>query len=595
MKIFFAFLFIITFECSAQSTLNPEITSAELKERINYLASDNLQGRFTGSAGADSAANFIKTLFESYGLKSFNGSYFQEFPFVASLELTKDNSLDIKLSGKKSSLQLKKEYIPCPFTGSASANGQIAFAGYGISAPNLNYDDYAGLDVKGKIVMVMRYNPDGGNPHSQFEKYSSYRYKAKTAKDKGAAGIIFVNGYNPKDDEDKLMQLVYDGAGGIDSLCAVQIKRSVADKIFGADNLDLKKTQHLIDSTKLPHSFLFNNANVSINTGIKEVIKYGKNVVGFLEGDNPSLRDQYLVIGAHYDHLGWGETGSLYRGTEPKIHYGADDNASGAAGILELAENFSSLKGKLKRSIIFISFSGEEIGALGSSYFVEHPPIPLSEMTVMINLDMIGRLDKENDLTVYGTGTSSIWKGLLNEINAKKAFNLKMNDEGYAPSDQSSFYAKKIPVLFFFTGTHTDYHRPSDTPDKINYPGEESILNFVFTIAQQLDTLSVKPDYINVPRKDSGKITAFRVYVGTVPDYSGQVDGLKINGVNEGSPAQKGGLQGGDIIIGFGGKKISNIYDYTYALGDYSPGDIVEVIVLRSGQKLNLKVELGAR
>ncbi len=213
----------------------------------------------------------------------------------------------------------------------------------------------------------------------------------------------------------------------------------------------------------------------------------------------------------------------------------------------------------------------------------------------MLNLDMIGRLNNDNNLIVYGTGTSSIWKDLLNEDNRNYNFKLTFNDEGYAPSDQSSFYAKKIPVLFFFTGTHSDYHRPSDTPDKINYSGEESILNYVSTLAYQIDTLSNKPDYINVPRKDSGKNISFRVYVGTVPDYAGQVDGLKINGVNEGSPAQKGGLKGGDIIISFGGKKISNIYDYTYALSDFSPGDIVDVEVLRDSRKVNLKVELGAR
>ncbi|MCL5030825.1 MAG: M28 family peptidase, partial [Bacteroidetes bacterium] len=573
-----------------------DIKANEIKNHIYYLASDNLEGRFTGSNGADSAANYIKNYFQHYGLLSFQkNNYFQEFPFVASVELTSNNLLKIKSNNKIITAKLNEEYIPTPFSGNVSSTGQLAFVGYGISTPNLNYDDYDGVDVTGKIVVIMRYNPDEGNPHSQFEKYTSYRYKAKIAKEKGAVGVIFVNGYSPKDDEDKLMKLTYDGASGIDSLGAVQVKRSMIDNLFKNENLNFQEYQKVIDKNKKPASFIFKNFTAKLNTGIKEIIKYGKNVVGYLEGKDPVLKNQYIVIGAHYDHLGYGEVGSLYRGKEPKIHYGADDNASGTAGVLELAEKFSANKDLLKRSLIFITFSGEEIGALGSSYFADHLPVPINEVPTMINLDMIGRLNNENNLIVYGTGTSSGWKELLNKDNSNFNFKLTFNDEGYAPSDQSSFYAKKIPVLFFFTGTHSDYHRPSDTPDKINYPGEESILNYVYSLAYQIDTLSNKPDYINVPRKDSGKNITFRVYVGTVPDYAGQVDGLKINGVNEGSPAQKGGLKGGDIIIGFGGKKISNIYDYTYALGDFTPGDIVDVVVMREGQKVNLKVELGAR
>ena len=592
----FLILIIISLQTFAQKNNSSEIAANEIKHHIYYLASDNLEGRFTGSKGADSAANYIKNCFQQFGLKSFSDeNYFQEFPFIASIELKSNNSFEIFSDKKDIVIKLNNEYIPASFSGNISVSGQLAFVGYGISAPNLNYDDYNEIDVRGKIIIVMKYNPDGGNPHSEFEKFSSYRFKAKIAKEKGAAGIIFVNGYFPKDDEDRLMRLIYDGASGVDSLGIIQAKRSVIDELFSNEKLNFKEWQEQIDKNKKPGSFIFKNSTAKLNTGLQAVTKYGKNVVGYLEGSDPELKKQFIIIGAHYDHLGYGEVGSLYRGKEPKIHYGADDNASGTAGVLELAEKFSSNKDLLKRSIIFISFSGEEIGALGSSYFADHLPVQKNEILTMLNLDMIGRLNNENNLIVYGTGTSSIWKDLLNEDNRNYNFKLTFNDEGYAPSDQSSFYAKKIPVLFFFTGTHSDYHRPSDTPDKINYSGEESILNYVSTLAYQIDTLSNKPDYINVPRKDSGKNISFRVYVGTVPDYAGQVDGLKINGVNEGSPAQKGGLKGGDIIISFGGKKISNIYDYTYALSDFSPGDIVDVEVLRDSRKVNLKVELGAR
>jgi hypothetical protein len=218
----------------------------------------------------------------------------------------------------------------------------------------------------------------------------------------------------------------------------------------------------------------------------------------------------------------------------------------------------------------------------------------MDKIDVMLNLDMVGRLNAEKNLIIYGTGTSTNWKDILNEFNKNYSFKLTFNDEGFGPSDQSSFYAKRIPVLFFFTGTHPDYHRPTDTADKINSTGEESVTKYVYQIAESVDENSEKPNYIDVPRKGSGRMT-FRVYVGTIPDYASQVDGLKITGVSEGGPAQKAGLKGGDIIVEFGGKKISNIYDYTYALGDFSPGDVIDVVVMRNGEKKIFKVELGAR
>ncbi len=579
-----------------QSSSNPAITAKEIQAIINYLASDKLEGRFTGSKGAGLAAEFIKKDFLSSGLLPlFNGSYYQDFPFIAGIEPAAGNSFQLFTNKKADNLKLNKDYIPAPFSGNFRIESQLVFAGYGISAQELNYDDYAGLDVRGKAVVILRFNPDEGHARSKFEKYSALRYKAKVAKEKGAAAVIFVNGYYPKDDEDKLMKLSYDGAKGIDSLCIVQVKRNIIDRLFNSENLNLKNYQARMDSTKKPASFIFKNSNIKIETGLREITKYGRNVAGYIRGSDPSLSNQYIVLGAHYDHLGYGEIGSLYRGKEKKIHYGADDNASGTAGIMELAEKFSSIKTKLKRSLIFICFAGEELGTLGSSYFVNNPPVPLQNISAMINLDMIGRLNTDNDLIVYGLGTSSIWKDLIEKDKAGFNFNMKLKDDGYAPSDQSSFYAKNIPVLFFFTDIHSDYHRPTDIASKINSAGEEKILKLVDQISFQVDTLSIKPDYISVPRKDTGEKISFRVYVGTIPDFGSQADGYKINGVSEGSPAQKGGLKAGDVIINFGGKKISNIYDFTYALGDFSPGDIVDVSVLRNGEKINLKLELGVR
>jgi len=289
-----------------------------------------------------------------------------------------------------------------------------------------------------------------------------------------------------------------------------------------------------------------------------------------------------------------GQTGSLYMGDEPMIHNGADDNASGTAGVLELAEKFASLKDGLKRSVMFVGFSGEELGLLGSNYFVNNPPVDADRMVTMVNMDMIGRLNDKNELIVYGTGTSTNWKNILNEKNTDN-FSLTFNDEGYGPSDHSSFYGKQIPVLFFFTGTHTDYHKPSDDVDKINAEGEEKVLNYVYNIAHEIVNAESKPDYLVVERKDTGRMTGTKVWVGTIPDFAGNVDGYKLSGVTDGSPAAKAGLQAGDIIIKFGDKKITNIYDFTYAIGNYVPGDKVDVVVLRGENEMNFNIELGTR
>ena len=262
---------------------------------------------------------------------------------------------------------------------------------------------------------------------------------------------------------------------------------------------------------------------------------------------------------------------------------------------MELAEKFASIKDKLKRSFIFVSFSGEELGMLGSNYFVQNLTVPYKVVDAMISLDMIGRMNEENSLMIYGTGTSHKWKDLLNQFNKEYNFKLTFNDEGFGPSDHTSFYAKEIPVLFFFTGTHGDYHRPTDDADKINSAKEEKILDLVYQVAEDLDTTLTRPDYVNVPRKDTGGPTKFKVYIGTTPDFGAQVDGYKISGVTDGSPARKAGLKAGDIIIEFGGKKVSNIYDYMYAMNEHAPGDKVDITVLRGNEKVTLTLELAAK
>lgn len=572
-----------------------EITSGEIKQHITFLASDDLKGRYTGSEGAVTAANYIKDQFEESGLKPFFGKdYFQKYDFISGLELTDDNSLSFDIAGDETEPKLNEDYTVLYFSDAASESGNVVFAGYGISAPELKYDDYKDIDVKGKIVLVLRYSPDVDNPHSEFDKYAELRYKAKNAQEKGAAGLILVNGYIPKDDEDKLVRLHYDNAPAVKDLPAVQIKRTVAEKLFKSQNIDLKALQEKINADNTPASFEFRDLEADITTGIRQAKKPGINVAGYIEGSDEVLKNEYIVIGAHYDHIGMGETGSLYRGEDTQIHNGADDNASGTTGVLELAEKFSANKDKLKRSVIFVTFSGEELGLLGSAHFVQNLSVPAKSIIAMINMDMIGRMNEDNNLIIYGTGTSPQWKDLLNKHN-EYSFRLSFNDEGFGPSDQSSFYAKEIPVLFFFTGTHTDYHRPSDDIDKIEAEKEEKILKFIYAVTEEVNTSESRPAYVNVPRKDTGGAMRFKVYVGTIPDYGSLAEGFKITGVSEGSPAQKAGLKGGDIIVEFGGKKVSNIYDYMYAMNSFAPGDVVDVLVKRDKEEIKLKVELAAK
>ena len=573
---------------------NSAITAKEIIGHISYLASDAMRGRASGSKEILVAANYIQDQFKLFGLKpSFKNSFLQEYSFISDVKATPNNALSFDVNEKEMKLKYGEDFITTPFSGTSKSDAKLVFAGYGISAPKLNYDDYQDLDVKGKIVIVMRSNPEYDNPHSQFDKFSSLRLKANIAKEKGATGIIFVNGPLPKDTPDDLIQFKYDRAGGVKDFSVVHTKRNFIDKMFEAENLNFEQHQKLMKDSTQPASFQFTKASTQLETEIVEVESKTVNVCGYLEGNDPKLKDEYLVIGAHFDHLGMGGDGSLYKGKDEQIHNGADDNASGTSGVLELAEKFASIKDQLKRSIIFVTFSGEELGLLGSNYFVNNPPIPVEKMVTMLNLDMIGRLNPENALTVYGTGTSTKFKELLNKDNVD-SFKLAFNDEGFGPSDQSSFYGKAIPVLFFFTGVHEDYHRPTDDAELINSTGEEKILNYVFDVANTLADQPEKPDYINVPRKEQSS-GGWKVYVGTIPDYSSNSEGFKLSGVSPGSPAEKAGMKANDIMLQFGDKKIENIYDYVYALQEHVPGDVVEVRVKRNSEILTFTVTLGAK
>jgi Zn-dependent M28 family amino/carboxypeptidase len=340
---------------------------------------------------------------------------------------------------------------------------------------------------------------------------------------------------------------------------------------------------------------------LKISAGVQHIKRSDNNVVALIPPAGDPTLAEYLLVGAHYDHLGRGDAHSLeHSGEEGKIHNGADDNASGTAVVVELARAFASERSQhpdaFKRGLIFGLWSGEELGIIGSSDFVEHPPVNLSNITAYVNFDMVGRLN-ENKLYLQGVGSSSVWRKLIEKRNVAAGFNVVLQDDPYLPTDVTAFYPKGMPVMHFFTGSHEDYHRPTDTADKINYDGMERIATFAYGIIADLLVAPQRPDYLTVAHsdKDTGGREQLRAYLGTIPDYTTEVEGVKLSGVRSGGPAEKAGVKGGDVIVEFGGQQIKNIYDYTYALDAVKIGKPVDIVVVRDGQRVKLTVTPEAR
>jgi hypothetical protein len=371
----------------------------------------------------------------------------------------------------------------------------------------------------------------------------------------------------------------------------MSVKRAVLESLFKSMGKDLAYTQQMIDSLKTTNSFAFTNSTAHEKVDLQYIKANTANIIGYLEGNDPVLKSEVIVVGGHLDHLGDGlKYGSLYDGHDAQIHNGADDNASGSAGVMELANYFGAHKKDLKRSYIFMLFNGEEAGLLGSAYFVKSELFKKYNIVSMINMDMIGRLT-DNKLTIGGVGTSPIWTSLLDSLNKSYNFAVVYNQDGYGPSDHSSFYSKDIPVLFFFTGLHKDYHRPTDKWNLINSEGEVKILNMVAGVMNYLDRMPAKPEFVKAKSDNQDRSnSSFRVTLGVIPDYSSTAEGLQITGVRSGGPADKAGLKADDVITKLGAYDIKNIYDYTDALSKFKPGEETEVVVKRGGEEMKFTV-----
>jgi len=572
---------------------NPEITVKELKTHVYYLASDSLKGRKPGTPGGNLAAEYIRKQFEVYRLKILSDNGFQYFEIVSDVTLGDANTL--KFEGFQG--ELKKDFIPLAYSSTGELNATMVFAGYGfdIDQDSLKWKDYDGVDVKDKWVMILRADPELDSMESKFIPFSDLRGKILTAKDHGAAGVLVVTPV-ALDKEDKLIQLSTDNNDVTSGIPVINIKRKTANLLIQSSGFRIDSLEKLLNKTKQPKSFA---VPFMVDASASILLKREKteNVIGILEGNDPLLKDEYIIIGGHYDHLGFGGTGSGSRMPDTvAVHNGADDNASGTSMVIELAGKLASVKKDLRRSIIFISFSGEEMGLLGSKYFVDHCPVDLKKIKAMFNFDMVGRFDKEkNAISVSGTGTAMESDSLLKKYEKGLSFTVTHSPDGYGPSDHAAFYASNIPVFYFTTGAHTDYHTPFDDADKLNYDKEKEIGDFAYNIIKDVDVMS-KPLAFKVSgSKESSSRSGRRLNVklGIMPDFAGtEKQGLRVDGVTKDGPADKGGIKKGDIIISMNGMKVRDIYEYMSRLGKLKHGQTISVEVIREEKNEVLLIQL---
>jgi peptidase M28-like protein/PDZ domain-containing protein/PA domain-containing protein len=565
---------------------------------VRALASPEMEGRGAGTAGLTHAEHLIEKRYKELHLDAAGvKGYGQPLSVVTGARLKNDNWFRLETGDQKQVLTVQQEFVPFSFSSSAQVGAPLVFAGYGTTAPEFQYDDYAGLDVTNKIVVVLRYEPSGfaeRSGHHGLTQHSQLITKAINARNHGARALIVINGKLGDGEDDALTR--FGSVSGPENVgvVMVQVKNAVADGWFHAAGKTLKDVQDQIDAATKPASFDFpDTLHAFMNIDIETTRATVNNVLAWLPGQT----DEYVIIGAHYDHLGRGNFDSLAPSQIGQIHPGADDNASGTAGVLELARLLAPERGKLKRSILFMDFAGEELGLLGSAEWVKEPTRPLNKAVAMLNMDMIGRI-KDDKVYIGGVGTGSTFKSVLEQAQKEAPFKIESSAGGYSSSDHTSFVTKKIPVLFFFSGLHSDYHKPSDTWDKINGASAAKLLDMVESVAVQLANADQPPQFQVVAEEKpvtGGGGGGYGPYFGSIPDFGQVENGVKFSDVKPNSPAAKAGLKAGDILVQFGDKPIKNLYDFTDALRRSKVSDVVEVKVLRDGQPVTASVKLEQR
>ncbi|MCL5991761.1 MAG: M28 family peptidase [Bacteroidetes bacterium] len=596
------FIFFVSSSLAQTDFLQLE---AKLRNHISILASDSLEGRLAGKSGNEKAMNYILNQFREYGVNPIGNNYLQRFPIVAGLKLENDNNMEVSILVEKPGIpiellkptkrkwELYKDWKPMRFSQNGTVSGEIAFVGYGITAKELNYDDYSGVDVKDKIVIILSDSAEGQPLIKEFKPYSELSYKVNNAREHGAKGIIFIKTLS--DSANTFYKFFPDRMFKNSGIVSIQGNRTQIGKIFPHSKpmLDLEKK---INKEKIPQSFVLPKVSVSITVNISEDTIQINNILGVVKGNDPNLADEYLIVGAHYDHIGWGEVNSFYKGKTAQIHNGADDNASGVSALLELASIFKNKP--LRRNLLLISFNAEETGLQGSAYYVKNPVVPLDKTDFMLNMDMIGRM-KDNRLNLMGTGSSERFSNIADSLALVDSVKIIKVNEAYGPSDHASFYSKNIPVMMMFTDLHLDYHRPTDDIEKINFDGLARLTLFAEHLLRAVDSYDTKPVYQEIKTADTSSVQKERgygkVWFGVVPDFEENPKGLKITGTAGGSPAQKAGLLNGDIITKFGEKTVKNLYDLTYCLKEYNVGDVVDIFIIRGDKEMKLKCTLESR
>lgn len=637
---------------------------ARLAAAVGFLASDELAGRGVGTAGLDQAAAYLAEQFQALGLKTelFDGTPYQTFSMRTGAELGSKNTAALVgpppndlAQPQRLELQLKEDFTPLSIGGSGAVDLPLVFAGYGITAPDEHYDDYADVDVKGKAVILLRHEPQQDNPHGAFEgkqssQFATFVRKVSNAYEHGAAAVLFCT--DDHEIQDKVSRRFKRWQAAVDHLSEVREKFRRIDKpapdqvqqhqreidellakaqeesrklaaeydpvldfqtagevgegrdfpvlhcrrgvldpaLRAALGADLAELERQIDDGPTPHSRELTGWRVQAEISVIRKEAQVKNVAAVLEGEGATA-EETIVVGAHYDHLGRGGSGSLAPGSQ-EIHNGADDNGSGAAALVEVARRLAARPGKLPRRVLFLAFTGEESGLIGSARYVRQPLYPLENTVAMLNMDMVGRL-KDNKLILQGCNTADRFDGIVDRLNESLAFEITKKPGGFGPSDHSSFYAKQVPVIHFFTGTHGDYHRPSDDIEKLNLEGMRRISELVAGMAVEIAEATERPKYqrstAGMPR---GGGDSSRPYFGSVPDFSQDQPGYALTSVTEGGPAEKAGLRGGDIIIGLGDSQIGGLEDFDSALRKYKAGDKVPVRIRREKQELTVDVTL---
>jgi hypothetical protein len=592
----------------AQLAAPSAISEARYLEHVKFLASDNLAGRGNGTRGMERAAEYIAGQLRAAGVApGVNGSWFQPFQIVTGLEVGKGNQLAIASGKGPTVFELGRTYLPMSVAAEAAAGAEaslpLVFAGYGISAPALNYDDYEGMDVRGKAVLIFMHEPQENDEKSPFDgrsftQHASLMQKAMIAREHGARVLLLAIDPSHPTDSGNYAGWLRDPQADDYGIAVLRVERARLQQALG-DSIDLAATARAIDADLKPRSRPLAGGTVDSVERFAKVRRQVRNVVGVLAGADLSVASEAVVVGAHYDHLGLGGRHSLAPDATGQVHNGADDNASGTAALLEIAHALGTAAKRPPRTVVLAAFAGEELGLLGSAWYVDHAVVPLERTIAMVNLDMIGRPagrvilegiesapDLEADVKVASNGR-------------KVALKPVREGAGVGSSDDTSFLIRKVPALSFFSGFHADYHRPSDDWDKIDVPGATEVTRMALSLVEQIASRAERPVFVEPrvkPRQTASREGGgYGPYFGAVPDFGESDNGVQFADVRAGSPAEQAGLRRGDVLISFGGAPIANMQDFAFQLRSRKPGDVVKVTVLRDGHEVTADVTLRPR